>query len=151
MRSGGVAGKELSEGGWCVESRYLPGPAVLLSKVLKPEDLAIRGIGEGNPKAVEVERTTLEAPGIPLSLDEDFLRTEAEFLGLNNGEGFPPVKEDVISRTGCGFVLSDGRRIVRGTGRVLNDGRPACRFQGRVNEPSPSLPFVHLEEDLYQD
>lgn len=38
-----------------------------------------------------------------------------------------------------------------GIGGVADDRRPAGRFQRWVNEPSPGLPLVHVEDDLYQD
>ena len=48
-------------------------------------------------------------------------------------------------------LFGAGRGVVGLTRNVADDRRPPGRFQRRVDEPSPGLPFVHVEDDLYQD
>lgn len=80
--------------------------------------MTICRINERNTEAVEIETAATESVCVPLGLYENVLWTQAEPLRLDRRDGLPLVKQHVVCRTFCGFVLFDRRGIIPNPGCV---------------------------------
>lgn len=92
---------------------------------------------------MEIESTTPESPRVSLGLNQDVLRTQAQFLGLDGGESFFLVEQDVIGRPFGGLILFNGCGIIGASGGVAHNWAPASRLQSFIDQNLSRCLFVH--------
>lgn len=100
--------KEFPESGGRVKGGYFAGATQWIANVLKPDDLAVRGIQEGHPKSLSILGNRLAYPlRVPRSLCEHVLRADGHSLGLNHPFHLAVDNECVVGRTVVGRKLGD--------------------------------------------
>ncbi len=136
-RAGGVevAAEHFLKGGRSVKGGDAPRGVERMPHIVEPEDLAVRGVEEGDVQAAEVEWGAGHAAGVTLGLAQDVLWPQRDLLGLDDAEGAAGDEKGVIGGAVVGWEFGPG--VASESGGVLalveRGYRPTGRCQQGVN------------------
>jgi hypothetical protein len=80
-------------------------PIQFISRVTKPDDLAVCGVQERTSKAIKVIECLWETASVPFSLSEAILWSNGEAFRLNNADHVTVQPEGIIGRAIRSLVL----------------------------------------------